>query len=237
MMHLARFDDMRRLHVCQQQVVEQAIGQASCLEGRGEALANQQRLRGVLEDHRIARHQRRNHRVHRGQIRIVPRRNDQHRAQRLAPDIAPKAVDRCRHHIGQRAFGNRDHVTRAITEAAQLARAIAHRPAHLPRQLRHDLGLHRQHRVDRSAAEGGALADRRALPGQLCGLGRLQSSGDGGVAGRSAFDMDAAVHGRDQLNRCGCGHRVRSGSWKERGKSFVIASRAATKQSSDSAVL
>ena len=50
----------------------------------GEALADQQRLRGVLEDHRVARHQRRHDGVDGGEVGIVPRRDDHDDAERLA---------------------------------------------------------------------------------------------------------------------------------------------------------
>ena len=60
------------------------FGSPACLERLGEALADEQRLRGMLEDHRVAGHQRRHDGVDRGEIGIVPRRDDEHDAERLA---------------------------------------------------------------------------------------------------------------------------------------------------------
>ena len=45
----------------------------------------------VLEDHRVAGHQRRDDRVDRGEVRVVPRRDHHHDAQRLARDEAGEA--------------------------------------------------------------------------------------------------------------------------------------------------
>ncbi|MNV92528.1 hypothetical protein D3C71_1871400 [compost metagenome] len=74
----------------EQQVVEQAGGQMGATQGFGETFADQQGLRGMLEDHAVARHQRRDDGVHRRQVGVVPGCDHQHRAQRLALDRAPK---------------------------------------------------------------------------------------------------------------------------------------------------
>ena len=59
------------------QILEQAVRQARRLETRGEAFGAERRLVRVLEDHRVAGDQRRDDRVDRGEIRIVPRRDDE----------------------------------------------------------------------------------------------------------------------------------------------------------------
>ena len=108
------------------------FGRPGLLEGLGEALADQQRLRGVLEDHRVAGHQRRHDGVDGGEVGIVPRRDDHDDAERLLLHVAAEAVLRVRRqHRGERLLGDLDHVLRAFLDAAELA-AIAHRPAHLP---------------------------------------------------------------------------------------------------------
>ncbi|MOA04921.1 hypothetical protein D3C78_1244940 [compost metagenome] len=141
-----------------QQVVEQAVRQMGAAHGLGETLAHQQGLRRMLEDHAVAGHQRRDDRVHRRQIGVVPRRDHQHRAQRLALDVAPKTRHRLRLYIGQRLRRDGDHVPGAFGKTAQFASAIAHRATHLPGQFRHDVGLHRQHRVHCGAAQCCAFA-------------------------------------------------------------------------------
>ena len=65
-----------------------------------ETLGAQRRLRGVLQHHGVARHDRRHDAVHRDEIRIVPGRDGEHDAQRLAAhealEIRLSARRRCR---------------------------------------------------------------------------------------------------------------------------------------------
>jgi hypothetical protein len=68
------------------------LGSPGFLERLCEALADQQRLRGVLQDHGRAGDQRRNDGVDRGEIRIVPRRDDHHHAERILLHIAPETI-------------------------------------------------------------------------------------------------------------------------------------------------
>ena len=84
------------------QELEYAVGQARGLERFGVALGDQRRLRRHLQDHAVARQQRRNHRVHGSEPRVIPRRDDQHHAERLAPDEAPEARLRIDLQIGER---------------------------------------------------------------------------------------------------------------------------------------
>ena len=72
-------------------LLEQAQRQAGLLERGGEPLADEQRLRGVLEEDRIAGEKRRDDGVDRGEVGVVPRRDDHDEAERLARDIAAEA--------------------------------------------------------------------------------------------------------------------------------------------------
>ena len=63
-------------------------GRPAALNALGVALGDQRRLRRHFEDHRVAGEQRRHDRVHRREPGIVPRRDHQHDAERLAPDEA-----------------------------------------------------------------------------------------------------------------------------------------------------
>ncbi|MNQ81273.1 hypothetical protein D3C85_962860 [compost metagenome] len=193
LMHAPGGDDGRGLPVIEQQVVEQPIGQVGPAHRLGETLADQQGLRGVLENHAVARHQRRDDRVHRREVRIVPRRDHQHRAHRLALDQAAETCDGFRLHRRQCLRGDGDHVARALFKTAQLAGAIAHRSAHLPSQLRHDLVAHRQHRVDRRTAQGGAFLERSALPLGLGAGGRGKRLLDLVGIGIGTFGVDPAI--------------------------------------------
>ena len=73
------------------EVVEQTLGQACPLERLGDALADQERLRRVLQDDGIAGEQPRDDRIDGGEIGIVPRGNDHHHADRLTRDVAAEA--------------------------------------------------------------------------------------------------------------------------------------------------
>ena len=91
---------------------EQALRQP-CFVHRGlKAIPDQQRLGGVLEQHRIAGHQRGHHGVHRGEIRIIPRRDREHDTDRLARDVAPEALLRLGNDVAS-ALGERDHRARS----------------------------------------------------------------------------------------------------------------------------
>ena len=79
------------LLVVEVQELEHAVGQAGGLERFGVALGDERRLLRHLEDHGVAGEQRGHHRVHRGEPRIVPRRDDEHDAERLAADEALEA--------------------------------------------------------------------------------------------------------------------------------------------------
>ena len=89
---LAGADQLLRLLVRHDQILEQTLGQTGPLERLGEALTDEQRLRRMLEDDGVAGDQRRHDGVDGGEIGIVPRRDDDHHAERLARDIAPEAV-------------------------------------------------------------------------------------------------------------------------------------------------
>ena len=107
------------------------------------------------------------HRVHRGEVGIVPRRQHQHYAERLAPDEAAEALLRPGIEVGQRLRRDRDHVARTLLEAAHLAGRLADRPAHLPGDLLGDLLLAGHESVDEAGDDGGALGERHVLPLRL----------------------------------------------------------------------
>jgi hypothetical protein len=190
-------DQAERRLVAQVEVLEHALGQAGGLEGLGEALGAERRLGRVLEDHRVAGHERRHDGVDRGEVRVVPGRHDEDQAERIAPDEAGEAFFRIGRHVGQGLRRGGDHVARALLEAADLARALADRPAHLPGDLLGDLGLPGDEGVDRLAQQGLALGERHVLPGGLRLARALDRGLDLGVRRQRPFDIDAAVGRRD----------------------------------------
>ncbi len=150
------------------EVLEQPLRKARAIHRRLEAIADQDRLRRVLEQHRIARHQRRDDRIHRGQIRIIPRRDGEHDAERLAPHIAPETLLGRRLNRRQRTFGDGHHIAGAFLEAAHFGAAVFHWPAHLPGKFRADFrraspAWHRPQRGRAWHAPPAAPAPRRLV--------------------------------------------------------------------------
>ena len=84
-------DQLLGLLVAEHEILEEALRQPGFVGGRLEALADEQRLRGMLQEHGVAGHQRRKDRVAGGEIGIVPRRDDEHDADRLALHVAAEA--------------------------------------------------------------------------------------------------------------------------------------------------
>ena len=194
-------DQIERRLVAQVQVLEQPLGQPGGREGLGEALGRERRLGRVLEDHPIAGHERRHDGVDRGQVGIVPGRDDQDHAERLAPHEAGEAVPRLRAHIGQRLGRHLDHIAGPFLEAGDLARALAARPAHLPGDFLGDLAALGDEGVDRLAKQRLALGNRQMAPGRLRLTGADQGRPDFGRAGQRPLDIDAAVDRRDAFQR------------------------------------
>ena len=122
----------RSVRVREVQVLEHASRHARGCEGFEKTLGAQRRLVRVLEHHRVTRDQRRQHRVDRGQIGIIPGRHDDHHAQRHALDLAAEAGLVAGLHRGQRLGRHVQHVARALLEAADFTGRMTQRASHLP---------------------------------------------------------------------------------------------------------
>jgi hypothetical protein len=103
------------------QDLEESGGQPGLRETGGELFGAQRRLRGMLEDHSVARHERGHDAVHGDQVRIVPGGDREHHAQRLAADEAREPGLRPHVDVVQGAGGGVDHEARAFQRAAHLA--------------------------------------------------------------------------------------------------------------------
>jgi hypothetical protein len=86
--------------------LEHALRQPCRAEGLRVAFGDERRLRRHLEDHAVAGEQRRHDRVHRREPGVVPRRDHQHHAVRLAPDEALEAFFLLHLQVRQRLFGD-----------------------------------------------------------------------------------------------------------------------------------
>ncbi|MNE35551.1 hypothetical protein D3C80_1293210 [compost metagenome] len=188
MLDRRRLDQLLGIGVAQVQVLEHAVGQTGLGEGRNHAFGAQRGLRRVLEQHRVAGQQRRHHRVHRGQVGIVPGRDDQGHAQRFAADETGEAGFVRQADVGQGALGDIGHVAGALDEAADLAGGVADRPAHHPAQLLGQLLFPGGEGGDGLATDGHAFGQRGVLPALLRPFGL----GQGGLyfTGRSQVTLD-----------------------------------------------
>jgi hypothetical protein len=139
------------------QYLEHARRQSGGAQRLGKALGRERRLRGMLQNHDIAGHERRHDAVHRDEVRIVPRRHGEDHAQRLAPHEAFEIVFGARLHIRERLGRDCDHVTRTLERAAHFVWRELRRTTHLPGEL---LG-------DRRAAPLELLAETREDCGTL----------------------------------------------------------------------
>ena len=176
----SRADQLLGLLMGHDQIVKETLGQASAPKRLGQPLAYQQRLRGVLQDDRIAGEQTGHDGVDRGEIRIVPRRDDHHDADRIARDIAAEAHFFRRVVRPQHLLGHCHDGARTLLDASLFA-AIANGPSHLPGKLDGDVVVHPQQRVQEGENVTTALSDGNGLPRRQRGAGRRHCSLDVGV--------------------------------------------------------
>ncbi len=196
-------DERLGVRVRNVQHLHHAFGQAGRGEALGEALGDERRLARMLEDHGIAGEDRGHQGVHRRQERVVPRRDHEHDAERLLPDETREALARARLHVGETIRRQRHHRLGALAHALHFRRRVAHRPAHLARELCADLLLPRQHRGDEAAADRDAARERHGAPRAL-GLTRGgEHNGDRGAARKRTPRDDAAVDRRDDFDFVG----------------------------------
>jgi len=178
------------------QELEDALRQSAFPERLREALGAEWGLRRMLEDHRVPGHERRHNRVHRRQIGIVPGRDDEDDADRIAPDESVKAGFLADIEVLQRLGRDLDHIARPLLEAAHLAGRLRERPAHLPADLLGDLRLSGDEGVDRAAQHRLPLAqgDVAPLSRGLAGAGERRL--DLRPGRQLALHIDAAVDRR-----------------------------------------
>ena len=195
---LAGADQLLGLLMRHDEIVEQPLWQAGAPERLGDTLADQQRLRGVLEDDGVAGEQAWNDGVDRGEIRIVPRRDDHDDADRLARDIAAEPVFR-RRGVGLKRLLSQDHHgADALLDAALLA-AIADGPAHLPGELHRNVVVHGEQRIEKRQHVAPALSHGNLPPRRQRPARRRDGRGDLGVAGNRPLGIDRAIDRGDDL--------------------------------------
>ena len=184
--------------------LEHALRQSRFLERVRKALRAQRRLIRVLQHHRVAGHDRGHHRVHRGEIGVVPRRQHQYHTERLAANEAAEALLRACIEVGQCLRCDRHHVACTLFEAAHLAGRLADRPAHLPGDLLGDLLLAADERSYKARDDRGTLGERHVLPFRLRRARALQRAPDLRVRREWPLDVDPAVDRGDGF--LGFGH-------------------------------
>ena len=182
--------------------LEQAFRQAGRAQAVLEALGAQRRLRRMLQQHRVARHQRRYHAVDRDQVGIIPGRDREHDAERLAPQEAAESVLRPRVDVGERIGGDGDHVARALERAAHFAGRVVDRPAHLPGQLGRDLAACPPRSASQKARQIRARSATGVQPPAPLRLARLRERRvDRGIGCEFALAIHRAVDRADGLLR------------------------------------
>ena len=117
------------------QELEQAIRQTSGDARLDHALGAEGGLVGMFQQHGVTRQQRGDDAVHGSKVGVVPRGHGEQHAHGVAAQKALEAGLVTHGNVGQRVFRQANHAAGALFKPAQLARAIAHRAAHLPRQL------------------------------------------------------------------------------------------------------
>ena len=181
------------------QELQQAVRQAGLARRGGEPLGAERRLLRVLQEHRVARHQRRHDGVDRRQVGIVPRRDDEHDADRIAANEAREPGLGADVDIGERLRCQRDHPARTLLEAAHFARRVADRAAHLPGEFLRDRVTIGNERVDERGHQARALGERASAPVALRRDDTREGGSDLRIGGLSPFDIDRAVNGTDRL--------------------------------------
>ena len=186
--------------------LEHAVRQTCFLQALGEALGTQRRLRRMLQDDGVARHQRRHDAVHRDEIRVVPGRDvnttpsGSRRTKRWKFSFGPASRSR------ERLRRNRDHVPRALERAAHLVRRVADRPAHLPRELLGDLVALASNCVAERGRGLRRARERHGAPRQRCAM-RARSQRVASISaelGERTLDVDAPSTGLTRLLRSPC---------------------------------
>ena len=197
LVHTARTEQCRSIGVTEHQVGEQTLRQPCRIKGLLEPLTYQQRLRGVLEQHRIAGHEGGHDGVDGGEKRIVPRGHHKHQPQRYPLDEPLESILGLDLDVRQRRGGDVDHVQCALREAAQFTGAVSHRPSHLPCQLDDDLVGHGIHGGDCCPTDPTPFFHRRVGPVRLGRSGPAQCRIDLRTRGQWPFGIHRAVDGRD----------------------------------------
>ena len=182
--------------VRQKQDLEYTGRQAGSSKGCLKQFGYLRGLRGMFEQHGIARHQCRHNGVYRGKERVVPRCHYQHVAQRLAAQKAFKAGLGGGHYIGERFVGNGQHMARTLFQAAYFAGRLADGAAHAGGDGAGDVVAVRHQPIDGGGHLGFAFGQGRLPPTALCGFGGGHGGVDGGLIGVLAVINHLAVCGR-----------------------------------------
>ena len=150
------------------QVLKHAGGQAGGGKRFGVSLGYQWRLLRHLEEHRVAGQQCGDDRVHRREPGIVPRRQHEDDAERLAPDETMEVPALFDLDVGKRGRRDLRHVCPALLKAAtQLERGVRDGASHLRRDLRAQLVGARDAPLNCSRTDGRSLGYRHLGPPML----------------------------------------------------------------------
>ena len=154
----------------------------------------------MFQNHRITGQKSRGNRIHGNQIGVIPRRNNQHNAQRAAADMAVKSGLFRQHNIGQSGFGTLGHMACALAIAIYFTAPKTHGSTHHARQFRHKLGFLCAEMGEHSVDNRFAVSDIGALPMFLGFLRRRQRLFNLSAVGQLAGCKDLPVNRADNIN-------------------------------------
>ena len=217
------------------EVLHDVFGNARLVEGLCHAFADLKRLARVLQNDGVPGNQCRGDRVDRGHVRVVPRRDNQHRPPRHALDHAAEPVAVFHDQRRECICGDVSHVGHPFVESVILARRNE-RAGPSGGRVRPPCG---RPTARRSRSHGAPISATRSSSGRAaqpgCALARALRRRERSTPGHDlASEIHRSVDRRNQFDRLGhrshlsnpC-HSYRPGS--DRPHSFLPAPPAATR--------
>ena len=150
----------------QKHVLKDIFGDTNRMKRLRHAFPHKWRLRGVFQHSRIACDQCGGNSVDRRHIGVIPRGHDQNDAVRHTFYHAAKRVAVLDLDIGQCILCDLGHITCAFVKPAEFP-AIPHRAAHLMRNFRHDVVIHRANSSNTVLHKLNTLCQRSCRPVNL----------------------------------------------------------------------
>jgi hypothetical protein len=151
----------------------------------------------VLQYHGVAGHDRRDDRVDRRQVRVIPGGDDEDQPQRFAAHEAGEAFLGLGLHVAEGLGRDLDHMAGPLLEAGDLAGGLRNRTAHLPGDFLHDLRLLGDEGIDGPGAKLLPAGHRHVPPVARRRASACQRRVDVRRRSERALHINTAVHRAD----------------------------------------